>query len=84
MKTVKVYKYEDGEVVKISTTLPEVSEYTTLTRLIAGKDKALKHESEELFFCIDVESVEGWTEVDYKEEVYMRKDNESYKKTHRM
>lgn len=68
--TVKdLYKYEreDGGW-DVSPIKPETENYTTLYRLIADEGKALTQDGIELYMCIDVESVDGWYEVEYIEQ----------------
>lgn len=64
-----LYRYErtPGEIT-ISPDKPQKgTNYTTLHRLIAGEGKALTLDDVELFIVIDVESVDGWHEVDAPE-----------------
>lgn len=64
-----LYKYQrkdDGY--DISPIKPEEGiEYTLMYRLIASEGKALTNDGETLYSCIDVESKEGWYEVDSPE-----------------
>lgn len=64
MQAITLYKYErEGGGTTVSPVKPDV-EYTELYRLIADEGKALTQDGEKLFPCVDVESVEGWYEVD--------------------
>ena len=64
MKTITLYRYlrEDGGVT-VSPNKPDV-EYTTLARLVADEGKALTQDGEKFTSCIDVDSADGWYEVD--------------------
>lgn len=64
MKSIPLYRYRraDGSV-KVSLTKPSV-EYTDKLRLVADDGKALTKDSVTLYPCIDVDSSEGWYEVD--------------------
>ena len=68
MKIKPLYRYEreDGGVT-VSPIKPEC-EYTEKVRLIADEGKALTNDGEKLCPAIDVESAEGWYEVDAPEE----------------
>ena len=46
---------------------PDVKEYTTRYRLIASEGKLLTNGTTETY-CIDVDSADGWTEIDAPEE----------------
>lgn len=64
MQTIKLYKYERAEGgVTISPTKPN-TEYTEMLRLIADEDKALTKDGKEFTPCVDVDSADGWYEVD--------------------
>lgn len=60
----ELYRFtrEDGGTT-VSPNKPEC-EYTTLYRLIADEGKAVTKDGENLFSCLDVDSVDGWNEVD--------------------
>lgn len=67
MQTITLYRYErEGGGMTVSPVTPDV-EYTELYRLIADEGKALTQDGENLSPCVDVESVEGWYEVDAPE-----------------
>lgn len=59
-----LYKYirEDGGIT-VSPIKPDC-EYTESFRLIADENKCVTIDGEALFSCIDVETAEGWYEVD--------------------
>lgn len=65
MQIVNLYKYrrEDGGVT-VSPVKPEGVEYTMKFRLIADDGKALTRDGVELTPCCDVDSSDGWYEVD--------------------
>lgn len=67
--TVKtLYRYErEGGGITVSPNKPE-REYTELVRLIADEGKVLTQDGERLFCVIDVDSADGWYEVDAPEE----------------
>lgn len=65
-KTLYRYTREDGGIT-VSTEKPDC-EYTTLTRLIADEGKALTKDGEHLMNAIDVDSTEGFYEVDVEED----------------
>ena len=68
MKIVTLYKYKrDDGGVTTSPIKPE-GEYTELLRLVADEGKVLKKGDLETP-CIDVESAEGWDEVEISEEI---------------
>ena len=64
MEIKQLYRFlrEDGGVTE-SPKKPDGAEYTTRCRLIADDGKILTDGITETF-CIDVESAEGWTEID--------------------
>ena len=64
MQTIILYRYsrEDGGIT-VSPVQPDV-EYTEMYRLVADEGKALTQDGETLCPCVDVESVDGWYEVD--------------------
>lgn len=65
MKVTNLYKYrrsDDG--VTVSPIKPDGVEYTAMVRLIADDGKALTRDGVELTPCCDVESADGWYEVD--------------------
>ena len=67
MEIMTLYRYErEPNKVTVSTEKPNV-EYTELYRLIADEGKILVNGDIQTT-CIDVESTEGWTEVDAPEE----------------
>lgn len=68
MQTITLYKYtrEDGGVT-VSPVKPE-GEYTEKYRLVADDGKMLTRDGVDLYACVDVESVDGWYEVDAPEE----------------
>ena len=57
---------EDGGITE-SPDKPDVAEYTTRYRLIASDGKLLTDGTTETF-CIDVDSTDGWTEIDVPDE----------------
>lgn len=64
MQIITLYQYEreDGGVT-VSPIKPDV-EYTEMYRLVADEGKALTKDGVNTTPCTDVESVEGWYEVD--------------------
>lgn len=66
MRTIILYKYkrQDGGVT-VSPVKPD-GEYTEMCRLIADEGKALTN-GEEVASCVDVETVDGWNEIDAAE-----------------
>jgi hypothetical protein len=67
MQIINLYKYEraDGGTT-VSPNKPE-GEYTEMYRLIADEGKVLTN-GEIITPCIDVESVDGWQEIDAPDE----------------
>lgn len=68
MKIKELYRYEraDGGIT-VSPIKPNTA-HTTLYRLIADEGKALTIDGVNLFNVIDVNSVDGWYEVDLPKE----------------
>ena len=68
MQTITLYKYTraDGGVT-VSPIKPDC-EYTEMYRLIADEGKVLTQDGVDTTTCVDVESVEGWYEVDAPDE----------------
>lgn len=70
MQKVTLYKYERaiGEIT-VSPIKPDC-EYTEMLRLVADEGKLLTRDGgENTFGCIDVESADGWEEIDIPEEI---------------
>ena len=68
MQTIPLYKYRrEGGGVTVSPSKPDC-EYTEMYRLIADEGKALTQDGVNTTACTDVESAEGWYEVDAPEE----------------
>lgn len=67
MQIIPLYKYkrEDGGTT-VSPTKPN-GEYTEMYRLVADEGKTLTN-GEIITPCVDVESVEGWSEIDEPKE----------------
>ena len=67
MQTINLYRYTrpDGGVT-VSPVKPE-GEYESMYRLVADEGMALTKDGENLTSCADVESVEGWYEVESTE-----------------
>ena len=64
MQSIVLYRYErEGGGVTVSPVKPDV-EHTELYRLVADEGKMLTQDGENLYFCTDVESADGWYEVD--------------------
>ena len=64
MQTITLYKYQraDG-----GTTISPVKpncEYTEMYRLVADEGKALTKDGENLYPCVDTDTVDGWYEVE--------------------
>lgn len=68
MQAITLYRYNraDGGVT-ISPVKPD-GEYTKMVRLIADEGKVLTKDGVNFTTCTDVESAEGWYEVDAPEE----------------
>ena len=68
MEIKPLYRFlrEDGGVTE-SPDKPDVAEYITRYRLIASEGKLLTDGTTETY-CIDVDSADGWTEIDAPEE----------------
>lgn len=64
MQTIPLYKFirADGGV-SVSPRMPNVP-YTEMYRLVADEGKALTQDGVNTTTCADVESVEGWHEID--------------------
>ena len=64
MEIKPLYRFlrDDGGVTE-SLNKPDGAEYTTRFRLIASDEKLLTDGTTETF-CIDVDSTDGWTEID--------------------
>lgn len=62
IKELYCYEREEGKVT-VSTGKPDC-EYSLRFRLIADEDKELTKDGENFTTCIDVDSTEGWYEVD--------------------
>lgn len=54
--------------VTVSPDKPESEEYTEMFRLIADDGKLLTLDGESTYPCVDVETANGWYEVDAPEE----------------
>lgn len=67
MEIKPLYRFlrEDGGFTE-SPDKPDGVEYTTRCRLIADEGKLLTDGTTEAF-CIDVDSADGWSEIDYQE-----------------
>ena len=68
MQTITLYRYTrpDGGI-SVSPIKPNV-EYTEMVRLIADEGKALT-DGTNTTMCIDVSSIEGWTEIDAPKDI---------------
>lgn len=63
MRNITLYRYKrDGGGITVSPKKPNVP-YTTLHRLVADEGKVLT-DGETVTLCIDVDSPEGWTEIE--------------------
>lgn len=65
MLSKNLYKYESETSVTYSLEKPNHEDYEIFFRLIADEGKLLTKDGLEFFSVIDVESVEGWYEVEY-------------------
>lgn len=64
MQTITLYRYErEGGGVTVSPVKPD-ADCTELYRLVADEGKLLTQDGENLYPCADVESIDGWYEVD--------------------
>ena len=66
IKTLYRYEREEGKIT-VSTDKPD-TEYTELYRIIADEGKAVTKNGVDLYPVVDVESTDGWYEVDAPEE----------------
>ena len=66
MKIVTLYRYKREGGIIVSPIKPEV-EYTERIRLVADDGKSLTKDGEQLYKVIDVESADGWYEIDAPE-----------------
>jgi hypothetical protein len=68
MQIINLYKYEraDGGIT-VSPNKPDVA-YTEMYRLVADEGKVLTNDGEHFTSCADVDSIDGWYEVDAPEE----------------
>ena len=71
VKELYCYEREAGKVT-VSTEKPDC-EYDTRYRLIADEGKELTEDGENFTTCIDVESTEGWYEVEGRNGVALHK-----------
>lgn len=63
----KTVRTDDG--VTVSPKRPESGEYTEMLRLVADEGKLLTVNGIDTTPCVDVESTDGWYEVDAPEEL---------------
>lgn len=71
MQVITLYKYERPEGgTTISPIKPDV-EYTECIRLIADEGKLLTLDGNDTYPCIDVDSIDGWYEIEDQMEKYM-------------
>lgn len=64
MKVKRLYRYErEAGKITVSTEKPEC-DYTLRYRLIANEGMVITKDGENFTTCIDVESTEGWYEVE--------------------
>lgn len=67
MQIIALYKYErEGGGITVSPNKPN-AEHTEMFRIIADEGKVLVN-GDKITTCADVESVDGWSEVDNREE----------------
>ncbi len=67
MQIITLYRYErDGGGTTVSPVKPDC-EYTEMVRLVADEGKVLTQDGVNTTTCTDVESAEGWYEVDAEE-----------------
>ena len=75
MQIITLYRYErEPNKITVSPEKPDV-EYTELFRLVADEGKILVNGDIQTT-CIDVNSTEGWTEIDAPEEDTEEESNE--------
>lgn len=67
VKTLYKTVRDDGGVT-VSPDKPESGEYTEMLRLIADEGKLLTQDGEVTCPCVDVETADGWYEVDAPED----------------
>lgn len=68
MTIIPLYKYQSGEgVITVSPVKPEGVDFTEKKRLIADEGKQIT-DGRGLYNCIDVDSPEGFTEIDFTEQ----------------
>jgi hypothetical protein len=63
IKTLYRYKRPDGGIT-ITPEKPETTEFDIRYRIIADKGKILTVDGDSQYSCIDVDSTDGWYEVD--------------------
>lgn len=64
MQTINLYKYNrEGGGITVSPVKPN-GEYFEMFRLVADEGKELTKDGVEFYPCVDVDSVDGWYEVD--------------------
>ena len=64
MEIIVLYKYErESGGVTVSPIKPDC-EYVEMSRLVADEGKVLTRDGANLSCCVDVDSVDGWYEVD--------------------
>lgn len=69
MTTKILYKYERAPGKFTISPRRPLCEYTQMTRLIADENKLLTNDGgETVFYCADVESADGWVEIDAPQE----------------
>lgn len=68
MKIITLYKYErEPNKYSVSPNKPD-KEYTTLFRLVADEDKVLTLDGTTIYKVLDVDSTEGWYEIEAPQE----------------
>lgn len=63
MKTIKLYRYQDGNATIVTPTRPSKSGYKTLSRLVADEGKILVN-GDRKACVIDTYEPKAWSEVD--------------------
>ena len=78
MQIITLYKTirKDGGVTVSPHKPEEGTPYTEGIRLVADEGKLITQDGENLYYCIDTESTEGWYEVE--EKIVKENRNENY------
>lgn len=65
MQVIPLYRYQRSEGgITVSPKKPENTDFFEAVRIIADEGKILVKEGQEPCYCLDVETIEGWHEID--------------------